>query len=242
MLTGCYGNCSLLRRSFYQLIKPPQVVQNQYYTVQTFSISQHVRTVCPLACPHPAVSMRLWRKLPVHIAAGGEGGSTRLPSQQRVCFPPEAMHGESGLFILWCPWGEKCSTHKLCKLKSGKKNFFFFPFYILRMTIGRLGQPGSLEGSQLRERKWKCSAMAEGGDWSSLFLPVHTLIQTFWSAADKSAPVNTIKAARAHRWGVCRWPVLERFSQFNQIKFKKKKKKAVSSLLPSDTYTHTDLS
>lgn len=183
---------------------------------------QSMRTVCPLACPRLAVSMQLWRQLPVHTASGEEGGNTRLPSQQHVCFPPEAMHGESGLFILWCPWGEKCSTHTSYVIWNlEKKNFFFFfPLYILRMTIGPLGQPGSAEGSQLRERKWKCSAMAEGGDWSGLSLPVLTQIQTFWSATDKSAPVNTIKAARAHRWGVCRWPVLERFSQINQIKLK----------------------
>lgn len=141
-----------------------------------------MRTVCPLACPRPAVSMQLWRNLPVHIAAGEEAGGGETP----VYLPSSvfAFHLRpctENRACLFCDarGGKKCPTHKLCNLKSGKKEFpfFFFPLYILRMTIGPLEQPGSMEGSQLRERKWKCSAMAEGGDWSGVFLPVHTHTQ-----------------------------------------------------------------
>lgn len=174
--------------------------------------------------------MESWRKLPVHTAAGEERGNTRLPSQQRVCFPPDAMHGESGLFVLRCPWGEDTPPTSYVIWKRGKRiSFFFFPLYILRMTNGPLGPPGSMEGrsSGSGEWRWKCSAMAEGGQtcW---------VLERFVSASEHrddsdflkcDRQINASEHDKKQPWLIveafCRWPALERLSQINQIKWKK---------------------
>lgn len=87
-----------------------------YWGVCAVLFSFHAVMEEATCLPPWLVRRGLWQRANAH-----------LPSQQRVCVPPDAMHGESGLSILRRWQGGEYSTHKLCNLKTETCFSLFFP-------------------------------------------------------------------------------------------------------------------
>lgn len=152
-------------------------------SITPFSVSQQVRALVLLFSFHAVMEEATFS----HPSLGGEGrrGNTRPPSQQRVCFPPDAVHTESGRSNLRRRSGE--GTPPTSYAISKQENIFLFFLYILRMINGPLGPPESMEGAlapraQLEGGWWACSTRAEHGyllEMKEFGFRQGTKIQTF---------------------------------------------------------------